>query len=348
MLNAEQAAIVKGMLARGDAQHSIAAHFGENAARVAEIKAGDKFPNILPAPISTLPPLKTSRFIDPKAPAEAQYKQLMAFITQPPQGSRVTTITAELAALILERLNDNNRRKRSANIRKFADAMGLGWILTGDTVKFSKSGVLLDGQNRLAACVRAGVPFETHVVYGIADDAFTRIDANARRTNPDTLQIAGASYSQIAAPAVRWLMIYDSFNPKTDGVPDRSRRIDNQELLEYWRSRVDKDLMDFCATKAKGAGKHLPHGQLAAHFYLFLLRNKKAAEQFINEVIGCKRGGAKLIKKVADLRKQQAGRIHELQINALIIQAWNLHKAGKPITSSALNWNENREYPAIG
>lgn len=55
-LNSVDAAIVKGMLSRGDRQHDIAAWFGVNGARVADIKAGKTFPEVKPEAVSTLPP----------------------------------------------------------------------------------------------------------------------------------------------------------------------------------------------------------------------------------------------------------------------------------------------------
>ncbi len=53
-LNVEDAAVIKGMLLRGDKQHDIAACFGVNGGRVAEIKTGDRFPEVKPA--DELPP----------------------------------------------------------------------------------------------------------------------------------------------------------------------------------------------------------------------------------------------------------------------------------------------------
>lgn len=50
------AAIVKGMLARGDRQHDIAAWFGVNGGRIAEIASGQKFSDVSPAALSSLPP----------------------------------------------------------------------------------------------------------------------------------------------------------------------------------------------------------------------------------------------------------------------------------------------------
>jgi hypothetical protein len=48
--------IAKGMLARGDRQHDIAAWFGVNGGRIADISTGKKFPKILTAPFDKLPP----------------------------------------------------------------------------------------------------------------------------------------------------------------------------------------------------------------------------------------------------------------------------------------------------
>lgn len=56
-LTSRDAAIVKGMLKRGDRQHDVAAWFGVNGGRIADISTGKTFseaevapPNELPAP----------------------------------------------------------------------------------------------------------------------------------------------------------------------------------------------------------------------------------------------------------------------------------------------------------
>lgn len=55
-LSAEQAGMVKAMLARGDRHHDIAAWFGVNQGRVAEVKGGELFPEVHPASPERLPP----------------------------------------------------------------------------------------------------------------------------------------------------------------------------------------------------------------------------------------------------------------------------------------------------
>jgi hypothetical protein len=55
-LTETEAMIAKGMLTRGDRQHDIAAWFGVNGGRVADIKTGKKFPNAPAATLDKLPP----------------------------------------------------------------------------------------------------------------------------------------------------------------------------------------------------------------------------------------------------------------------------------------------------
>jgi len=55
-LNSADAAIVKGMLARGDRQHDIAAWFGVNGGRVADIKTGKAFVEVSQVAAAKLPP----------------------------------------------------------------------------------------------------------------------------------------------------------------------------------------------------------------------------------------------------------------------------------------------------
>lgn len=55
-LNDKDAAIIKGMLERKDRQHDIAAWFGVNGGRIADISTGKAFPHIAPVH-DNLPPV---------------------------------------------------------------------------------------------------------------------------------------------------------------------------------------------------------------------------------------------------------------------------------------------------
>lgn len=55
-LTARDVALVKAMLQRGDRQHDIAAWFGVNGGRIAEIATGQSFSHVQSAPLANLPP----------------------------------------------------------------------------------------------------------------------------------------------------------------------------------------------------------------------------------------------------------------------------------------------------
>jgi hypothetical protein len=337
MLSAQDAAVIKGMLARGDRQHDIAAHFGENPARVAEIKSGDKFADVKAASTS-LPPQKPPRFIDPKAPLDQQVAQLREFMKNPPENGRIITFTPKLSDWIISTLNSNNRKKRNKNIKLFANAMMSGdWSYTGDTVKFSRESTLLDGQNRFAACVLAGKPFKTLAVFGIEQEAFAKIDTNAVRSNADTMEIVGVPHSKLAASAVRWIMIGQ----------DRGRKVENTDLHDYYREHIDADQLQLAIQRAVASGRILPGGSLTALLYLFEKKNKKTAEAFAVDLAKRTRGARKLMMQVERLRKDNMGRVNELQLQAMIILAWNAYREGVPVTADMLKWTEAKDFPTI-
>lgn len=55
-LTTNDAALILGMLLRGDRHHDIAAFFGVNQGRIAEIKDGLRFSDVMPADVDELPP----------------------------------------------------------------------------------------------------------------------------------------------------------------------------------------------------------------------------------------------------------------------------------------------------
>lgn len=55
-LTAEDASVVKAMLARGDRQHDIASWFGVNGGRIGEIASRRAFANVKPMDRANLPP----------------------------------------------------------------------------------------------------------------------------------------------------------------------------------------------------------------------------------------------------------------------------------------------------
>src|SRR5262249_7220576 len=138
--------------------------------------------------------------------------------------------------------------------RYAADLLAGRWGLTGDTIKFGSNGLLRDGQNRLAASVRAGRPIRSHVVFGVDPDLFARMDIGKNRTPADVFAIAGISHATHVAGSVRWLLILTSDNPG-----DRGAQFSNEELLAAYRERFDADKLEHsiqCALAVRRSTRH--------------------------------------------------------------------------------------------
>jgi hypothetical protein len=107
--------------------------------------------------------------------------------------------------------NEANRRMRMHQVIRLAEVIRRGeWRSdNGETIKVSKTGRLVDGQHRLSAIVKAGVPVEVAVAWGVEDSAVDTIDIGMRRTAGDYLTMNGVPQGNSAAAAAVMIMRYD-------------------------------------------------------------------------------------------------------------------------------------------
>ncbi len=106
--------------------------------------------------------------------------------------SRVETITPDIAADYLLK-NKANRSLKQAAIRNYARDVANGdWQLSPQGISFYENGNLADGQNRLHAVIRAGVPVDFYVTYGVPKES-TIQDRGVSRTTTDVFKMAGKS-----------------------------------------------------------------------------------------------------------------------------------------------------------
>lgn len=137
----------------------------------------------------------------------------------------VITITPQLAESILSTSN-GNRGFKAAKVNQYARDMSSGkWTANGETIIIDVNGALIDGHHRLSACVKAGIPFETMVVWGAPIDANKTIDMGASRSSHDALSFYGYKNVTSASAIVRILMSLEygrarSANPSTQEVFD--------------------------------------------------------------------------------------------------------------------------------
>lgn len=122
--------------------------------------------------------------------------------------TEIVTISPTIAAAWLDQ-NNHNRSVSNAVLQKYAYDIAHGkWQLTGDAIRFSKEGGLLDGQHRLMACVRADKPFQSVVIYGLPSDSQDVIDTGKTRSIADVLALKGLANARRIGSALRLLLAY--------------------------------------------------------------------------------------------------------------------------------------------
>ncbi len=256
-------------------------------------------------------------------------------LRNPPRTSVIIEIDPATARKILYERNEGNRPRKPNKVQQFSDALVSGqWGLTGDTIKFGTDGQLLDGQNRLAACVRANVSILTHVVFGIDPKLFGRMDIGKPRNAADVLHIAGFSYASTLAAALRWAYLLD-----TD--PDNRETLQPEFVLNLARERYP-DIQPFLkyGREINTQFAH-PAGQTAALIYKFSKSDDAKAKDFVRAwKKGERNGKYKIIEEMQSLLYSQKAnnnnRIHELARAKVIIKTWNIFKLNKKGTKTQL------------
>lgn len=145
------------------------------------------------------------------------------------------TITPEMAKNVLETSNPDNRPISPREVDMLAREMEAGRFKdNGDTFKFDTTGRLLDGQHRLAAIAKSGIPLiDAIIVYGISPDAVDTIDSGRKRSASDKAKFRGLAmtrnYASVARNRIQYLI----------GDLSSNRIISDLELLELFTEKQD-------------------------------------------------------------------------------------------------------------
>ncbi|MFC3126141.1 hypothetical protein ACFOD4_13820 [Pseudoroseomonas globiformis] len=130
---------------------------------------------------------------------------------QNPEGPAfsIELVTPESATGLLQHKRPSAAENTNA-INAYAEAMRDGrWILNGMPIILSRGGILLDGVQRLRACIKAGVPFLTVLAQNIPDDVLHTIDQQRRRSFAGVLEARGIPHAHALQSALVKLIRYD-------------------------------------------------------------------------------------------------------------------------------------------
>lgn len=246
------------------------------------------------------------------------------------KGASVEKITPNKAKALLVH-NTSNRRLNERLVNEYARLMGENlWELNGETIKVAEDGTLIDGQHRLEACVKAGVPFETYVVYSLDKTTFDTVDVGRKRTHGDMLSVNGVPNASATAAACRWIHAYKT----TKGHPN-NQKLSAHETVEIYES--DPEGIARAVNIGISIREFAPSGPASMLAYFAA---KKAATQVDYFFEALKSGAGlhngdpilTLRNKITKHKLLGKNRILDLEMAAMLINTWNAYRAGNKLS----------------
>ena len=259
-------------------------------------------------------------------------KKLRWLIDKPPADlSKLMVITPDMATAMLE-LNASdewhNRPESEKATRRYVLAMKRGWVLTGETIVFSKSGRLLNGQHRLSACIQSGENFECIVVFGIEDNAFKFMDIGTTRTASHIFNIEDIPNYAHAAATARLLYGYKAKSGWEGVIPD----VENDTLLDFYYQHPR--IQDAIAHGRALNDENLMRPSWGSFcFYICAEKNREEARAFFDKVatgIGISNKASqeyRIRKRLLENAQSTAAKISNGHLAAFIVQAWNAKRS---------------------
>lgn len=118
-------------------------------------------------------------------------------------------MTPETAAALLA-VRRRGADRQDAVVCSYAEDMTAGrWLVNGIPIVISRRGIVLDGVQRLMACVEAGVAFPTFVARNYDDDVEHTIDQHHRRSCASILSARGYAHAHTLMALITRLIAYD-------------------------------------------------------------------------------------------------------------------------------------------
>lgn len=265
-----------------------------------------------------------------------------------PVKTALETIGPKEAERYLSR-NVHNRPLRSRAVEKFAATMKEGrWQLTHQGVAMSESNVLLDGQHKLAAILRAGVSVPMFVTTGLPDSTFSVIDVGTRRTVSDTLQTAGfPNYSNLAA-ALRVLYIFEQM-PDTLMWQGGKTVVSNDVILDMAEKHSEADEWILAGMRVSKAIHTPPAAMCGALLILAQFAPPKKVHEFakgLAEGENLAAGNPILVCRNWLLRRRllaagRRGAEYDMRTSVgILVKAWNRWNEGETVQKIRFAYNE--------
>lgn len=270
--------------------------------------------------------------------------------------SEIIEITPERAEWLLLNSNAGNRPLRAMTVGEYARAMSEGrWQLHSQGISISRDGRLNNGQHRMSAVVKAGVPVRFYVTFCEDRAAFECLDTGSKRTASDVLSNAGidSGYKSTVAAMVPLVHTIDKGSRWV-----RNHRMQADEILAFVLANEKACLVAASAAyrlnyKVKGSAS----GYAAAYFIIERdSKHTRLLEGFWESLVSGENLTAKspayvlreaLIAKRFYMIPKIGNRDQCLILAAGIVKSWNRFVSGQVGRSSTLSFSASEMFPKV-
>lgn len=263
--------------------------------------------------------------------------------------AQLETISPDTAMRLLSN-NKHNRPINEVNLNGIIHDMKRdNFHLTGESIKVSKSGMLLDGQHRLMAITKTGKTAKMFVMRGLDDEAFKYIDTGRTRKASDVLGIEGVANPARISAIVKFIINFKN-GAYSNMAQNKLRNRGSKSII------TNADVSKFVAQNSDSINESIPYGfckenkllsgaLLASLHYIFKGINAEDAEKFC---WGLASGESisksspiyllrnKLLQDIRSTRKM--GRLERIGV---ICKAWNAYR--KKQVLQVLRWDSIKE-----
>lgn len=197
--------------------------------------------------------------------------------------TQVVNVTPEVAARLLE-MNISNRPEKKQKIQIYAAHMRRGlWKLNGEAIHISKTGRLLNGQNRLQAVIKSGCSIDFLIVSGLDDETFSTFDQCGTRSPADILAIKGIkNYQRVSSAIGGYFRLRQRMTPhKSILSRDCNLRTSKEDYISEYESSPElyDEVVNFCL-KCHRRLNILSYGYLTS-LVIYLIKNKLHTKQLV-------------------------------------------------------------------
>jgi hypothetical protein len=258
-------------------------------------------------------------------------------------------ITPSRAKELLE-ANINNRRVKIEVVNRYAqDILAGRWKEdTGEVIKISKSGIILDGQHRLYAITKANTAIFLHIVYGVNESVSDVLDTGSTRNAADVFKLNGI-VNDGAIPGI--IQFYNKVKNERFGSGHKDTNLSNAEILSkyYENEALWQEVFRKSQCWYNAFAKILTKSIIGGFYCRIREINPELAEQFMNELctgINTSNDTIRLLKDKLIKDKISNKKLSTTLKIIFIIKTWNCFIQGIELKRLSFDY-ENESYPKI-